>query len=234
MTLLHRSCSSVFSPCQLIHLTPTSHGSFSYSCLQTLASSSTTYLKQEKTRQTQAAVAFPSLLMNNLYWGGGRGDGLSWILHSATGILQQTPHHPREAMGSHETGRSSTRFAATAALFQDPWGEEVEGKAGTCEELPGFIWLPRNVQNIEGKGPTLSSKIMPRIYGPDKALESCLTDSSNQREKMCPTSPCWLCGNTVQHGVRRQLAEGSKADTFFAFLGYSGKPNLTRCRWAWG
>ena len=59
-----------------------------------------------------------------------------------------------------------------------------------------------------------SSKIMPRIYGPDKALESCLTDSSNQREKMCPTSPCflWIQLTLWEHRV-------SKADTFFAFFG---------------
>lgn len=29
----------------------------------------------------------------------------------------------------------------------------------------------------------------------------------------------WHCGNTAQHSAQRQLAEGSKADTFFAFFG---------------
>lgn len=42
-------------------------------------------------------------------------------------------------MGSHETGRRSTRLAATAALVQDPGGEVVQGEAGTHDELPGFL-----------------------------------------------------------------------------------------------
>lgn len=92
------SCFSVFSPHQLIHLTHTSLGSFSHSYLQTLAFSSTTRQARKDKTNPGSAAAFPSLLMHNLHWGGGRGEGLSRICRSLQALtaakhLPTDPHH---------------------------------------------------------------------------------------------------------------------------------------------
>lgn len=48
-----------------------------------------------------------------------------------------------------------------------------------CDELSEFLWLPRNVSNEES---LKCFEIMPRIYAPGKALESCFT-AINYRKK---------------------------------------------------
>ena len=170
---------SVFSPHQLLHLTHTSHGFFS------LVSSDTCLFLhyqvskkwQDKTRKS-CCFSFPTHAQFTLGWW--QRWRVELNLPFTTGThCSKTPPPPTPTMGSHETGRCSSRLVATAALVWDPGGEVVEGEARMRDELPGFLWSPRNAENREGKGWRCGSKTEPKIYVPGKILESCLTDSLN-------------------------------------------------------
>lgn len=138
--------------------------------------------KQEKTRQNQEALLL-FLPYSRIVYTGVVAEVKGWAesaIHYRHSLQQNTPHRP-PTMGSHETGRCSSRLVATAALVWDPGGEVVEGEAGMRDEPPGFLWSPRNAGNREGKGWRCGSKTKPKIYVPGKILESYLTDSLNYK-----------------------------------------------------
>lgn len=177
--------------------------------------------KQEKTRQNQEALLL-FLPYSRIIYTGVVAEVKGWAesaIHYRHSLQQNTPHRP-PTMGSHETGRCSSRLVATAALEGRLWrGKQacVMNRLGFCDHQEML-----ETEKVKDGGVALRLSLKFMFLAKFWNLTSQILWT---RSRKCVQHPpvsygsSWHCGNTAQHSARRQLAEGSKADTFFAFFG---------------
>lgn len=80
-------------------------------------------------------VALPFLLMHNLYWGGGRGEGLSY--HSAAYTYRSKAYLSHERLrGAVKQGRVLPDLRLRPSVSGS---SRRGGEVGTCDKMPGFI-----------------------------------------------------------------------------------------------